>query len=114
MKQVARLLLQNGANPNLERPGWGYTLPMASRNKNLNLEKVYLEHGASVDGQDKCGHTALHEAVKENDVDIIREFYSCLANEFGRQVLHMVDNRSGSEVAIIDALLDNGAYISAP
>jgi RNA polymerase sigma factor (sigma-70 family) len=73
----ARDLLSKGANPNVTvawsdfKPG---TLPLggASANGKLEMVKLLLEHGASVNGKNGLGHTALFNAAMYGQVEAMK------------------------------------------
>ena len=68
---VARVLLEHGADVNA-CDGWHVTpLHLAVRKKKVDLVRVLLEHGASVDAEDGRGETPF-QAARDSDPDIIK------------------------------------------
>jgi ankyrin repeat protein len=68
---VLRLLLEHGADINVQ-DGNGLTpLQWASFNGALEVVRLLLEHGADVEAKNKYGKTALQEAVQEGHDEIV-------------------------------------------
>ena len=72
--RVVRLLLDHGANPNiLARIQQGNTpLHRASRSGRIEIVRLLVEHGASVEAQDDAGMTPLDVASGEQREEIIK------------------------------------------
>ena len=68
---VARVLLEHGADVNACCDKRITPLHLAVRLKKVNLVRVLLEHGASVDAEDKHGKTPF-QAARGSDPDIIK------------------------------------------
>ena len=58
--EVARLLIQKGANVNCQNNWKSTPLHMASRNGDLEVPKLLIQKGAYVNFQDNCKNTPLH------------------------------------------------------
>jgi cytohesin len=66
-------LLEQGADPNGVGSGGSAPILLSEAGKGRKeYALALLEHGARVDATDYPGHTALWEAVKKNDCDMIR------------------------------------------
>ncbi len=71
--EIVRLLLENGANPNITSYDWeGTPLATAARSGNKLIVELLLKHGADTTIQDSKGETALDKAKKYNHVEIIQ------------------------------------------
>ena len=68
---VARVLLEHGADVNACSNRQVTPLHLGVRRKNVDLVRVLLEHGASLDAEDEHGETPL-QAVSDSDPDIIK------------------------------------------
>lgn len=69
--EVARLLLENGANPNVgNQQGWTST-HQAFRSRNAELVSMVIEHGALFGMKDVRGHSPLRIAVEADDASIL-------------------------------------------
>jgi ankyrin repeat protein len=74
--EIARVLLENGANPNaLEHPDYsdGAALHIASYNLNVGITivEILLEYGANVDLRNEAGWTPLHEAAYNLNLQVL-------------------------------------------
>ena len=73
---VVRLLLEHGADINVQNNGGRTPLHTASWNGALEVVRVLLEHGADVEVKSEYGWTALQEAADEGHdevVELLRE-----------------------------------------
>ncbi|KAL3162656.1 Ankyrin repeat and SOCS box protein 16 [Trebouxia sp. C0009 RCD-2024] len=109
--EVAKVLLEHGADPNL-RGGDGTTpLIQAASTNNRGLTKLLLERGASCNGTSTVtGGTALHAAVKAGATKAIQVLldnhaYIDLHDRDGYAPLHEAANKP----VIAELLLDQGA-----
>ena len=69
----AKVLLDNGANVNLQDSVNGWTpLIIATRYGRLEMVRLFLENGANATTTDNNGGTALTYAVKENHINIAK------------------------------------------
>lgn len=67
---MAKLILEAGADPNLE-DAFGMTgLHFAARRGNLAIVELFLQYKADVNIQENYGFTALHEAVENNRKEV--------------------------------------------
>lgn len=70
-KDVVRLLLSKGANPNQADQGGGTALIYASWKGNLDIVKILIESGADVNATTRDGRTSLTVARKEGHSEIV-------------------------------------------
>ena len=70
--ELTKLLLENGADPNLQTATGQAPLYYAVRAENFDLVKLLIENGADVNVQDKDDETPLHYAAFWDSVDIIK------------------------------------------
>lgn len=63
--EVARFLLENGAEVNLKDKGGLIPLHNASSFGHLEIAGLLIECGAEVNQPDKWGYTPLHEAAQK-------------------------------------------------
>ncbi len=66
-----KLLLDRGANPNLQDLHGKTALTEAIKTRNEDIVKLLLENGADVNLQDSFGHTALMQATEGNNKKIV-------------------------------------------
>ena len=70
---IAKLLLDHGADPNIQNE-YGYTaLIYTSLHGYLDIVKLLLEHGADVNIQNEVGNTALHLARTKKMKDLLNQ-----------------------------------------
>ena len=110
-----KLLLQQGANPNLEND---YNLPLhwAADKRHGKIVRLLLDNGAEVNAANKKGTSALHFAVRSESTDIVRDLLKKSANPnqenpVGETPLHWAASKG--HCGIVALLLDNGADINA-
>ncbi|CAG9534670.1 unnamed protein product [Cercopithifilaria johnstoni] len=68
--EVARFLLENGAEVNLKDKGGLIPLHNASSFGHLEIASLLIEYGAEVNHPDKWGYTPLHEAAQKGRTQI--------------------------------------------
>ena len=71
VKDVLKYLVENGADVNSRTAENSTPLMIASLNSSYAAMEFLVENGASLDLQDKNGDTALHYAVRGNDIRAI-------------------------------------------
>ncbi|XP_066571914.1 transient receptor potential cation channel, subfamily N, member 1 [Amia ocellicauda] len=87
-----------------QRKGSGdAALHVCCRRKDVEMAKLLMEYGASVDFQNDEGQTALHVAAWEGDEAMLKYFYQCKANpnivdKMDRSPLHIAAERGHSNV----------------
>jgi hypothetical protein len=72
--RVVRLLLDHGANPNVVGPGYSALTPLhqAVQYGRVEIVRLLVEHGASVEAKNVEGRTPLDFAAKEQRDEIIK------------------------------------------
>jgi len=68
-EQVARVLLECGADVTAQNNDDQTALHVASREGHLQVVRTLLEHGASTTARDKAGSTPLRLALQPRDVE---------------------------------------------
>lgn len=106
--EVARFLIEKGADVNAKIPNCGYT--SLHTISNPEVARILIEHGADVNAKDEWGKTPLHH-VKNLDVAriLIKNGAQINAHDFvnNSTPLHFVPNDS------IKILIENGADVNA-
>jgi ankyrin repeat protein len=126
--EIAQLLLDHGANPNLvSELGW---MPLhlvtdeqyISQERVVGIARLLLEHGADVNGRQKNSWTSLHWAAYKGRVEFARVLLDHGANanletDSGETALHIVSrgNYTSQEQGVSTArlLLERGADVNA-
>lgn len=97
---VARLLIEAGANVNAKEANGIWPLLMAISNNSIQVANLLLSQGSAVNGQDWYGRSPLWEAVN------VRNLY-----------VHNATFRNGIDrrpvLTLIEALLESGADVNA-
>ncbi|XP_077380384.1 cyclin-dependent kinase 4 inhibitor D [Festucalex cinctus] len=92
--KVARLLLENGADPNVHEAGGTAPVHDAARAGFVDTLQVLVEYGASVNVADHTGALPIHLAIKEGHRHAV-EFLAPLSN-----LRHTnADNQTAMDVA---------------
>jgi hypothetical protein len=74
-KDMAELLLKNGANPNVHSKVEEWTPLYRASNKNsLDICKMLINAGADVNAETRMGRTALHNAVQNGNLELVKFF----------------------------------------
>ena len=71
-RDIVRLLLENGADVNLQNETGESALLFAVEKGNLDISRLLLEHGAKVDLEDNFGLTPLILATRKRNLDLVR------------------------------------------
>jgi len=120
-KEMAQILLQNGANPNLVADGGRRTPLYAAVYENrLEVARLLIESGADANASDENGYTALHRAANnghkeivelliENgaDVNVSTQTRNIWGFNIGTTPLHKASEEGHIDVAKL--LIDGGA-----
>lgn len=70
--EIAKLLIENGADVNKKDKENNTPLHIAVQNNSLELVKLLIEKGADVNATDKNGRTLLHIAVENNNLELVK------------------------------------------
>ena len=114
--EMAKYLLEKGADVTLKGTGCGTPLQWAARGGHVETARLILRHGADVNDTGPNNSTALHSAAGEGHVKMVEFLLSKGANvnaagDYGLTPLHSAAYRDQVEVA--RTLLDHGADITA-
>ncbi|KAK3363743.1 ankyrin repeat-containing domain protein [Lasiosphaeria hispida] len=107
---VARTLLEYGADPRQSRPSCRGSLPMLhlviacpvmdkAEKQMVDTVRVLLQHGADVNGLDHEGWTPLHVAASWNNAAVIRELELFANGELAWDAL-TADNQTAEDLAL--------------
>lgn len=115
-EKFTKMLLENGADPNLRNIHGSSALHAAANNGNENIVNLLLENGADVELANKIGFTSLHVAVSKGFENIVEILINNDAN------VNVKDNkgdtpfdlalREGKIFEIIYSGNSNGVHIS--
>ena len=114
--EVARMLIERGADEAAQNEYGDIPLHLASRKGEVEVVRMLIERGADVAAQNKDGDTPLHLASQNGEVDVV-----CMLIEHGADVaahtkdgetpLHLA-SQSG-EVDVVRMLIERGADVAA-
>ncbi|MDE3023407.1 MAG: ankyrin repeat domain-containing protein [Pseudomonadota bacterium] len=107
-KEIAELLIANGANVNAKADDGTSPLHLAATNDNVSVARVLIEHGADVNAKDKKGVTPLDDAIMFGKKDMLELIVSSGADimskdKTGETPLHYaayVGNKQAIELLI--------------
>jgi ankyrin repeat protein len=110
--EVARLLLERGADPRLADGSQRSPLQMAVERGDVTLVELLLRAGADVNSRDKAGWTPLHHAGAKNQLAIARQLLdggadARVLSELGGTALHEAAVGGGPE--LLRLLIERGA-----
>ena len=126
--EVARVLLDNGANAKLEIEGGESALHIMSRGKydseehRVGIVRLLLERGADVSARSKNGFTPLHSAVLNGRLEVARVLLdrdadAKLETKEGETALHIVSrgeyDSEEHRLGIARLLLEHGVDVHA-
>lgn len=114
---IAKLLLENGANPNGDAKG-DYTVPLMKALDDYELCVSLVEHGANVNGDPDREGNPFKEAMREENEDLITLFCkngANFANWFEDEVIEYVFNGRNLEILmsykdIIDFIVEGKSF----
>jgi ankyrin repeat protein len=117
-KTLAETLVAHGADVDVRGREGDRPLHLAARNGYTALAKVLLAHKADVNAPGKGGETPLFRAIQNNHVEMVQFLISNKASvniksESGNTPLLEAVGKSDINIAIVKALLDNGADVEA-
>ena len=113
--EIARLLLQNGADVYAKDNGGRTALHDAAWNGHVDILHVLVENGADLEAQSNNGERALHDAAYNGHLPCIKELISRYhvdinaRNNYGRTALWMARNGNPHNLStVITFLQSNG------
>jgi len=114
---IARILVEQGANVAAQDQRGSTPLHKASRNGHLDVAQFLVKHGADVAAQDQRGKTPLHKASWNGHLDVARFLVDRGANagaqdQRGCTPLHEASWKGYLDIARI--LVERGADAAAP
>ncbi|WP_338966784.1 ankyrin repeat domain-containing protein [Spiroplasma endosymbiont of Lonchoptera lutea] len=112
---IVKLLLENGANINLQNNNGNNALITAVENGHTDIVKLLLKNGADINHQNKFGITPLITAATYGELDIMKLLLEKGANinhqnKFG--ITPLITAASHDKLEIVKLLLENGATIN--
>ena len=114
--EVARVLLEQGADANYRDNRGRSVLHFASRHRSDDLARLLLDHGANLNASDTWGETALHGASSEGSISVVTLLLKYGANvdarsKPGRTPLQWAVEMGHLEV--VQLLISHGADVNA-
>jgi ankyrin repeat protein len=120
--EIVKALLAKGANINAARPDGTTPLMLASEGTgylpdNLPLVEALIPHNPNLEARDSSGQTALHRAVKQGKIDVVR-----LLLDHGAQIDAKTSDGSTplfyaaefGKVPILELLIERHAALDQP
>src|SRR5229473_3256243 len=113
---VARMLIERGADPTAQSKDGETALHLASRRGNADLARMLIERGADLTAQSKYGVTALHLASQSGNVDVAcmiieRGADPIAQSKDGETALHIASQLGN--VGLARMLIERGADLTA-
>jgi serine/threonine-protein phosphatase 6 regulatory ankyrin repeat subunit B len=106
---LTRLLLQNGANPNLADQSGQTPLMWAARNDHIDVVRLLLRAGADVNSEDTRGETAITWAVKSGDPNVVKRLVDSGAKVSPEDGVSLRDAAKTGNEELVGVLLAAGA-----
>lgn len=108
--EIARLLLEAGADPEETNKNWQCALHIAAESGQVGTVSALIEHGADVNRTDYSNTTALHVAALQGHADVVARLLDggardCRDNQGGTALLIAT---SSSQVEVVQLLLSRG------
>lgn len=117
---IVQLLLDKGANPNLQGYGGGSPLSISLGDSfNTDIFKLLLDKGANVNLADNCGQTPLHRAAQNSKNDAMALLIKSGANinakqcSFGDDYTPLMNAVDANNLSGVELLVKSGANINA-
>lgn len=112
--EVASLLLERGADPNVQAGDGTTPLHLAADGRSTRMLQILLSAGADVNMRDGYGETPLHQARTGEAATLLLEHGAdtSAATPDGRTPLHYA--ACGSAPALVEVLVANGASLESP
>ncbi|KAF8417707.1 hypothetical protein EV426DRAFT_356485 [Tirmania nivea] len=115
-QEIAKLLIDRGANIAAASKYGDTPLHYASRNGHQEIAKVLIDRGANIAAASKYGDTPLHRASANGHQEIAKLLIDrganiAAASKYGDTPLHYALSRNGQEIAKL--IIDKGADIAA-
>ena len=95
--EMATILLENGANPNIKSTQAEYTTPLyrAVVNQDEHMIRILLENGANPNiKRTATGHTPLYQAVLKQDVKMARMLLENGAQEYINEIFRPFEEKN--------------------
>ena len=83
---VSRLLLEHGADVNVEDFGKCTPLHWAANNGDCLIVELLINYGARINVQDLAESTPLHEAVRKNDIQVVKKLLAEGADPYMKDI----------------------------
>lgn len=115
--RVAEILLENGADVNARgSDGKTLLLRMIEKQACVGIVELLLKFGADVNARDESGETALLKAIRNGDVEVVRQLINRGSDVngvdgSGSTIMHYAC-RNDASVEIIKLLVKNGADVN--
>ncbi|MBI4708342.1 MAG: ankyrin repeat domain-containing protein [Candidatus Omnitrophica bacterium] len=114
--EIAKFLLDNGADVNARAFSGGSALTLASLQGHNGTVKVLIDKGANVNAKDDNGLTALSEASRNGHSEIVK--FLLLSNadvntKTNEEITALMIAVTNGYTEIVETLLNNGADINA-
>jgi ankyrin repeat protein len=111
--EIARFLLERGANVNQAGGGGITPLMLAAREQDAGLVRLLLDHGADIEARSQSGETALSLAAMAGRLDTIRLLLERGADIHNRRgVPPLIAAGYGNQRAAMQLLLERGAEVN--
>lgn len=100
--EVGTVLLERGADPNLQEPDGTTALHSAAERGLTDVVLLCIAHGAQIDLQDRLGDTALHLATREDQAEVV----AVLVDAGASLDVANLDGQTAVDLAVTDETAD--------